>query len=138
MHKDIDFIEEISRHINDIKKNKELMTTSDPPLLRWKEVTGEDLFEVVKKEEGAQEEIVSKMDINLNKRICDICKNTIILEENLSGLVVHDSHFLCEKCCQESSKEDLDKWTSSRMANPGDLKPVALWLMKEKNKNQLF
>ncbi len=130
-------IEEISNHIKEIlNENKEntVETNIETKLLEWEEISKEDVFKFVNKDE----EITTKIDINLNKRICDICKKTINLEENLSGLVVHDSHFLCKKCCQESTKEKLDKWITSKMAKPGDLKPVALWLMKEKNKNKLF
>jgi len=141
MNEEIDFLDEISDHIKEIKDNKNktknVSITDSSPLL-WEEVTEDDLFEVVNKINEKQENITSKMDVNIDTRICDICKRTINLEENLSGLVVHNSHFLCEECCQNSSKEDLDSWTISKTAKPGDLKPVALWLMNEKNKDQLF
>lgn len=141
MDEDIDFLEEISDHIKDIK-NGNLESTnnqeSKTEFLEWKEVTEGDLFEVVNKVEETNEEITTQMNYNLATRICDQCKEVINLENNLSGLVVHDSYFLCEKCCNNLSKEELDKWTKSRMAKPGDLKPVALWLMREKNKNKLL
>ena len=141
MNEEIDFLEEIFNHIKKIRNNEhnsENVPTHNSSPLIWEEVTEDDLFEVINKINEKQENITSKMDVNIDTRICDICKKTINLEENLSGLVIHDSHFLCEECCQRSSKEDLDSWTASKMAKPGDLKPVALWLMKEKNKNELF
>jgi len=141
MNEEIDFLEEISDHIKKIKNNEQTIknvSIDNSSIIEWEEVTEDDLFEVVNKIDENQKNITSKMDVNIDTRICDICKKKIKLEENLSGLVIHDSHFLCEECCQKSSKEDLDSWTTSRMAKPGDLKPVALWLMKKKNKNELF
>jgi len=69
---------------------------------------------------------------------CDICKNKIMLEKNLSGLVIHGKFFACEKCCQDASKDDLTNWAETRIAKPEDVKPIALWLMQEKNKTRLF
>lgn len=134
-----DEIKEIEKHIENLleeKTNKQdiFEKNIETKLLEWKEITEEDIFKI----ENKNDEIITRMDINLNTRICDLCKKTINLENNLSGLVIHDSHFLCEECCEESSKEELDNWTTSKMAKPGDLKPVALWLMKEKNKNNLL
>jgi len=128
-------IEEISDHIKQILNERKNIETK---LIEWEEVSENDLFEVTTNTDDSQETTKLVKGVNLNSRICDLCKKTINLEENLSGLVIHDSHFLCESCCQESSKEKLDDWTASKMAKPGDLKPVALWLMKEKNKNKLF
>lgn len=139
MGEDID-INEISNHVKklleDTKDSKKSILT-DSELMTWEEISKDDIFEVVNKTDSIKEN-TTKMDVNLSTRICDVCKKTIDLEENLSGLVVHDSHFLCEECCQDSSKNKLDVWTNSKMANPGDLKPIALWLMNEKNKGRLF
>jgi len=127
-----DEIEEISNHIKEILNENNEVKNIETKLLEWKEVSEEDVFKFENKKDG----IITKMDVNLNTRKCDVCKKTINLEENLSGLVIHDSHFLCEECCKNSSKEKLDDWTTSKMAKPGDLKPVALWLTKERNKNR--
>ena len=142
MRDEID-LDEISNHIKELQKEDkkesiikkmDAQVGSKSELQEWEEVPEEDIFEVLK----PSEENITRMDINLSTRKCDMCKKTIKLDENLSGLVVHDTHFLCEDCCKESSKEDLDVWMNAKMAKPGDLKPVALWLMKEKNKTRLF
>ena len=128
-------IEEISNHIKEILNENKIDNVEkniETKLLEWKEISEEDIFKFVNKEE----DIITRMNVNLNRRICDLCKKTINLDENLSGLVVHDSYFLCDECCKDSSKEKLDNWTASKMARPGDLKPVALWLAKERNKNR--
>lgn len=142
MRDEID-LDEISNHIKNLRKENKKDDfipkicpddASKKDLKEWKEVPHEDIFEVVQ----ATEENITRMDKNLSKRKCDICKKTINLEENLSGIVVHDSHFLCKNCCNDSTKDQLDAWMNTKMAKPGDLKPVALWLMKEKNKSRLF
>ena len=69
---------------------------------------------------------------------CDMCGKQMIFEHNLSGLVIYGKFFACEKCCQDASKDELNNWTESKMASPKDVKPIALWLMQEKNKTQLF
>ena len=66
--------------------------------------------------------------------ICDLCKQEIFFEKNLSGLVVGDKFFACEECCKTSSKEDLINWTRSRMIKPYDVRPMGLWITQEKNK----
>ena len=108
---------------------------SNNELGRWEEVSKEDSFEIVR---AAEDNIITTMDVNLYRRRCDMCKKTINLKKNLSGLVVHNTHFLCEECCSSSSKKELNSWMQTKMAKPGDLKPVALWLMKEKNKTKMF
>ncbi len=137
-------LDEISTHVKNLQSGKKESNSisklmdedeSTNELGRWEEISKEDIFEIVK---PSEEEIITSMDINLDKRRCDMCKKTINLENNLSGIVVHDTHFLCEDCCSNSSKAELDSWMHTRMANPGDLKPVALWLMKEKNKTKMF
>ncbi len=140
MRDEID-LDEISNHVRNLqnKDRKEDNIISElnfqedinSELKEWKEVSKDEIFE-------SSENISTIRDVNLDTRKCDICKKTINLEKNLSGLVLHNSHFLCEECCQDSSKAELDVWMNTKMANPGDLKPVALWLMKEKNKTRLF
>ena len=134
-------IDEISNHVKELLNNNDVKTKkveNFENLPTWKEVPREELFEVEKIDKQNFSVMSDMNDINLHSRICDLCNKTMSLEENLSGLVIDDSHFLCEECCQESSNEELSIWTTSKKANPGDLKPIALWLMKEKNKTTLF
>ena len=106
----------------------------------------EDIFEIVEtidefSEEKGEflEETVSKMKVDVNSPgICDMCGQKIHFEKNLSGLVINDKIFACEKCCQDASEDELNSWTESKMANPQDVRPIALWLMQEKNRTQLF
>jgi hypothetical protein len=99
----------------------------------------EDIFEIVRPADEFSEKTVSKMKVDVNSAgTCDICRQKIDFEKNLSGLVIQDSFFACEKCCQDVSKDELNNWTESKMASPKDVKPIALWLMQEKNKTQLF
>jgi len=58
------------------------------------------------------------------------------LNENLSGLVFNDEHFLCEDCCSNHSEEDLSNWTKTVMQNPQNGMPIALWLIHEQNKDK--
>jgi len=55
------------------------------------------------------------------------------LNENLSGLVFNDEHFLCEDCCSE---EDLSNWTKTVMQDSQNGMPIALWLIHEQNKDK--
>ena len=108
-------------------------------------ISPDDLFEIVEPiEESADineeilEDSVSKMNVRTDSiGTCDMCGQDIVFEKNLSGLVIKSRFFACENCCLSSSEEDLDSWTESKMANPEDVKPIALWLMQEKNKTQL-
>lgn len=58
------------------------------------------------------------------------------MNENLSGLVFNDEHFLCEDCCSTNSEEDLSNWTKTVMQDPHNGMPIALWLIHEQNKNK--
>jgi hypothetical protein len=60
------------------------------------------------------------------------------LNENPSGLVFNDKHFLCEDCCSNHSEDDLTNWTKTVMQKPGSGMPIALWLIKEQNKNKVM
>jgi len=117
------------RHLKDDQKNSENI----PP---------EDIFEIVEFVEDADnpsaEEIVSKKIGTDHPAVCDICGNDVIPEENLAGLAILGRHFVCERCCQEVSEDTLNSWTESKMTKPGDVKPIALWLMEQKNKSWLF
>ncbi len=106
----------------------------------------EDVFEIVEpanefsNEAGESlEEAVSKMKVDIGTMgTCDFCKQEIIFEQNLSGLVIRNRFFTCEKCCQDASKDELMKWTKSKMANSKEVRPIALWLMQNKNRTRLF
>jgi hypothetical protein len=99
----------------------------------------EDIFEIVGSADDFSEENYTKMKENINLvGKCDICGQKIDFEKNLSGLVIKNSVFACEKCCIDKSKDELINWTESKMTNPKDIQPIALWLMQEKNKNKLF
>ena len=69
-------------------------------------------------------------------KICGICSRKMFLNENLSGLVFDDEHFLCEDCCNEKSEETLKEWTKTIMREPTNGMPIALWLIHDKNKNK--
>jgi len=120
-------LQEVLQHIKDIieEKNKIAEITS---IENFKE---EDIFEIV------EEEIVTKK--NLDKpNICDICKKEIIIDENLSGLVLFNKFFVCEKCCTNTSNNDLINWAEIKNAKLKDIKPIALWRMEEEHKTCLF
>jgi hypothetical protein len=67
---------------------------------------------------------------------CDICKQDIVLGKNLSGLVVNDSFFACETCCQKTPHNDLLNWTKSKISTSNTVRPIGLWLTQEKNKER--
>lgn len=125
-------LEEIFLHVKHLKaeqKNSE-------------DIPPEDTFEIVEiiedTDNSSTEEFVSRKIGTNYPLVCDICGNDVIPEENLAGLAISGRHFVCERCCQEASKDKLDSWTESKMTKPGDVKPIALWLMEEKNKSWLF
>ena len=104
-----------------------------------------DLFEIVKPsqnftlyKDNSRERSFSELDKEENIGVCDLCLSNINFEDNLSGLVINGEFFACEKCCKESSKEDLENWTNSKMISPDEVKPIALWLMEKNNKTKLF
>lgn len=154
-------LREIFSHVKQIKLEKEktedVQNNDLEPAKTIKDNTGivageidnispDDLFEVVApidestdESKDISEETVSQMKAEADsKGTCDMCGYDIEFEKNLSGLVINGTFFACEKCCHSSSKDKLDDWTKSKMANPEDVKPIALWLMEEKNKTQLF
>lgn len=49
--------------------------------------------------------------------ICDMCKEEIIFEKNLSGLIVLNKIFICEKSSQNKSDRIINNWIHSKMAN---------------------
>ena len=143
-------LQEIFSHVEQIKLEREqtdeVKSNELEPVELNKDNTGitvgeinnispDDLFEIVATiEESADEneeileDAVSKMKVGADSTgTCDMCGRDIVFEKNLSGLVIKSRFFACEKCCQSSSKDELDNWTDSKMANPEDVKPIALW-----------
>ena len=70
------------------------------------------------------------------ERKCSLCNRTILLNENLSGLVFNDEHFLCEDCSKNEPEEDLIDWAKTVMQDPNEGMPIALWLIHEQNKDK--
>ena len=147
-HRDKD-IEEIFLHVKklkaecgstkEIKKekldNNEILKNSTDKIVREiipDNISPDDIFEIVDDNEP-----VSIMSKNTSG-ICDLCGQEIIFDENLSGLVLFNRFFACEDCCKEASNEVLNSWIETRNAKTQDVKPIALWLMQEKNKTRLI
>jgi hypothetical protein len=98
----------------------------------------EDIFRIIKPEDLGRESLsVMKVDVR-SSGICDICGRDIIFDENLSGLTIRGEFFSCENCCRDASKETLDGWVEYKKGKPKDIIPIALWLMKEKKRTELF
>lgn len=72
----------------------------------------------------------------ITERTCMICNEKILLKEHPLGLVFKDEHFLCQKCNERHSKEELSKLTKTIMQSPDDGMPIALWIIHEQNKNK--
>ena len=133
-----DNIEEINQNdfesINTIKKN--IGTIGGEKC--YKGIPQEDIFRIIRPEELVNENL-SKMNVNIDSSgICDICGKEFIFENNLTGLTIRGEFFSCEKCCQDASKDTLDGWVDYKKGKPGEIKPIALWLMQENNKAKLF
>jgi len=94
-------------------------------------ISPNDIFEVVD-----EDVIVSTMNLKTSG-FCDICGQDIILNENLSGLILLNKFFACKDCCKDASNNVLNSWIETRNAKAEDVKPIALWLMQEKHKNRL-
>ncbi len=65
-----------------------------------------------------------------------MCNRKIALDENPSGMVFGDKHFLCEDCYDTHSEEELDNWMQTTMQHPSRGMPIALWLIHEQNKDK--
>jgi transcription initiation factor IIE alpha subunit len=65
-----------------------------------------------------------------------ICNKKILLKEHPLGLVFEDEHFLCEKCNEKLSKDELSKLNKTIMQSPQNGMPIALWLIHEQNKHK--
>lgn len=155
-------IEEIFLHVKKIKEEQDNISNEGTedlnPIQIIKDTTGisteesdfnidlnNDLFEIVKPSQNitlnminSKEQSFSEINTEENMGICDLCSSNINFEDNLSGLVINEEFFACEKCCKESSKEDLENWIKSKMISPTEVKPIALWLMEKNNKTKLF
>jgi hypothetical protein len=70
------------------------------------------------------------------EKLCSFCTNLINLNDNLSGLVFNNKHFVCKKCVESHSHEELDNWTKTVMQTNQKGMPIVLWLMHEKNKDK--
>jgi hypothetical protein len=101
------------------------------------EISQEDVFEIIGPVDEDTLDPITKM-LSGTSGICDMCGKEIVFEENLSGLVIYGRFFTCEKCCQEASKDALNTWSKSRLADAEDVRPIALWLMQEKDKDRLL
>jgi len=148
-----DDLEEIFSHIQEIKnqeqsKNIENNELNEIDIIKKNveviagdtnitDTFDDDLFEIVSPVNNAVSDI-SQMNINSDITICDICHERINLQDNLSGLSIKGEYFACEKCCYNASKEDLEYWTGSRSSKQKDIQPIALFLMYNKNKEDLF
>ena len=65
-----------------------------------------------------------------------MCKRNFALDENHSGLVFDDKHFLCEICQGSRSDIELDNWIHTEIHDESKGMPIALWLIHEKNKDK--
>ena len=65
-----------------------------------------------------------------------VCNQKMLLVEHPLGLVFKDEHFLCEKCNDKHSKEDLSKLSKTIMQSRHNGMPIALWLIHEQNKDK--
>jgi hypothetical protein len=142
-------MEEIFLHIKKLKEELNLIDETNKDKIKYYEesqnnnekITGkitpnnnssENLFEIVD-----NEKTVSKMSIKTSS-ICDLCGQDIVVDENLSGLVLLNRFFACEECCKDATNDTLNSWIETRKAKSDDVKPIALWLMQEKHKTRLI
>ncbi len=70
------------------------------------------------------------------ERTCEKCKHVIDLNEHKSGLVFEDKIFICEPCSNHTSEEEIKEWKQSVMHCSENGMPIALWLIKEQNKDK--
>lgn len=74
--------------------------------------------------------------VKTTEKICSICSRKFLLNENLSGLVFIDKHFICEQCCDKHSNEEISLLTKTIMQSSNTGMPIDLWLIHEENKNK--
>jgi hypothetical protein len=100
-----DIKKEDLKHINIIKDNIGIITG------KLENIRPEDIFEIVSLVEKDSEETITVMKVDANSSgKCDICGKKIKFEKNHSGLIIHESYIACRKCCNESSKDELNIW----------------------------
>ena len=104
----------------------------------YKGIPPEDIFKILKPEDLTRENLsIMKVDVR-SLGICDICGRDIIFNNNLSGLTIRGEFFSCEICCRDASKETLDSWVEYKKGKSQEIIPIALWLMQEKKRSELF
>ena len=73
---------------------------------------------------------------NQSTGTCDLCKNEIEFEDNLSGLVIADDYFICESCCKNTPKDELMNWSKPKISREKALRPIGLWLVDKQNRDK--
>jgi hypothetical protein len=74
--------------------------------------------------------------LKIFEKTCMVCKEKMLLDEHPLGLVFKDEHFICEKCSDTHSKQELSNLNKTIMQSPQNGMPIALWLIHEQNKNK--
>jgi hypothetical protein len=75
----------------------------------------------------------------MGRKICGVCNRDFSLEHNRLGLVVDNEVFVCEVCNKHLHDEDKELFSPSTvMHDPRKEMPIALWLIKEQNKDKPF
>jgi len=73
----------------------------------------------------------------MKHKMCEICNKNFHPIENRSGIVLDEDSFVCEKCAKKIQSDD-DYLCHSVMADTSKSMPIALWLIKEENKDKHF
>ena len=140
------FSDEIKQETPDPLKIIQANTSNIAGDLNLDDIASGDVFQIISEVEKTPNEDLNSIG-NLSTvlkeetgsiGVCDICHKGMIFERNLSGLVIHNKFFACEKCCVDATKKDLDSWTHSKNAKPEDVRPIAFWLMEKENKTRLI
>lgn len=74
--------------------------------------------------------------LKITEKTCMVCNKKMLLADHPLGLVFKDEHFICEKCSDKHSKDELSKLNKTVMQSPDNGMPIALWLIHEQNKNK--
>ena len=73
----------------------------------------------------------------MKSKICDICNQHFHPDENRSGMVINEDHFVCEHCTKKLDTDEM-QIPSSIMTDETKTMPIALWLIQEENKDKPF
>ncbi len=73
----------------------------------------------------------------MNSKLCEVCNQQFHLDENRSGIVVDEDHFVCETCTKKLHHEEIPP-PCSMMSDEKKMMPIALWMIKEENKDKQF